>query len=719
MARKVAIATALVAGLLIALLAVATVTAVQPPPGELPPGDGGVRKAQILDRAGQPLTVTYQNEWNVHERVPLYAMPEFLQRIFVLAEDRRFYEHGGVDWRARLAALGQNLRAGRAVRGASTISEQAIKLLRPRPRTLWARWLEGFEAQWLERRYSKSEILEFYLNQVPYAAQRRGVVQAARYYFDRDLSTLSRKEMAALAVLVRAPSRLDPYRAPERLERQLAAFLDRLRRDGLLDEATVAAIRAEPLQLRQPSLPVDARHAAVRLYRSLPPALAGAPRLYTTLDAGLQAKAAAILARNRAALADAGVRHAALIVIEHGSGEVRAYVSAHDGGPGSDFDAAAVPRQPGSTLKPFLYALALEQGWTAATLIDDSPLVEAVGRGLHAYRNYSRSHYGPVPLRDALGNSLNIPAVRAIQWVGAGRFLERLRALGIDSLTAHPEHYGDGLALGNGEITLWELTAAYAALARGGEYRPPRLLRDLPPAPGRQVFSPEVSSLIADILADPSARQLEFGQSGLMRFPVQTAIKTGTSSDYRDAWAVGFNHRYTVGVWMGSLDGRPMRNITGARGPVLVLRSVFAELTRDGDSAPLPRSPRLIAQAVCRDTGTVATADCPSRIEYFLPGTGPAPAPGPAVAAPPQFRLRQPSWDLQLALDPRLPADRQRFRFLLDGVGPGERVEWFVDGERVAVTDGPELLWPLTRGAHQAWARVGERETARVPFQVR
>jgi len=703
------------------LLYLATLHGLRRLPDELPPGPGSPRKAQILDRGGQPLTVTYQNEWNVHERVPLHAIPEFLQQAFVLAEDRRFYRHDGVDWRARIAAVRQNLLAGRAVRGASTISEQVVKLLHQRPRTLWSRWLEGFEARRLEQRFSKSQILEFYLNQVPFAAQRRGVVQAAHYYFDRDLATLSQKEMLALAVLIRAPTRLDPYRSPGLLERRVSAFLNELGAAGLLDAATVDAIRAQDLQLRQPRLPVDARHFVSRLYRTLPPAAAQQARLYTTLDAGLQAKAAAILAQSRQSLAAAGVRNAALIVVEHGSGDVLAYASAHDGGPGSDFDAAAVPRQPGSTLKPFVYALALEQGWTAATLIDDSPLVEAVGQGLHAYRNYSRSHYGPVRLRDALGNSLNIPAVRAVQYVGPGRFLERLRALGITSLTQHPDHYGDGLALGNGEITLWELAGAYAALARGGEYRPLRLLRDAPRERGHTVFSPEVSTLIGDILADPGARQLEFGQAGLMRFPVQTAIKTGTSSDYRDAWAVGFNHRYTVAAWMGSLDGRPMNNITGARGPVLVLRSVFAELTRNGDTAPLPLSPRLIAHSVCRDSGTAADGDCASRIEYFLPGTAPAPAlaAAPAAAPSPGLRLRQPSWDLQLAMDPRIPDAQERFRFLLDGAAPGEPVEWFVDGERIAVTTRPELLWPLARGAHQAWARVGDKETSRVPFRVK
>jgi penicillin-binding protein 1C len=398
-------------------------------------------------------------------------------------------------------------------------------------------------------------------------------------------------------------------------------------------------------------------------------------------------------------------------VVDHRTHEVLAWVS---GGRASQtdgsswIDAITTPRQPGSTLKPFLYALALEKGWTAATRVDDTPLDEAVGLGLHTYHNYSRTHYGPVLVRDALGNSLNIPAVRTIQFVGVEPFLECLRAVGISSLNQHPSYYGHGLALGNGEITLLELVRAYAVLAQGGVYHPFRFVMDLDfrGEPPSMVFSPETSSIIASILSDPDARTLEFGQGGLLRFPIQTAIKTGTSSDYRDAWTVGFDDRYVVGVWMGNLAGSPMDGITGSIGPALVLRSVFAELNRNRDTRPLYLSPWLVQVEICRDTGRPFDGDCPSRSEWFAPGTEPHPSDRVVVERQP-CRLVRPTEGLQLAMDPRIPDNREAFSFSVSEYPELRKVEWVVDGRLAEVTQGGdhESLWPLEKGVHVAQAR--------------
>ncbi|ETW95517.1 MAG: hypothetical protein ETSY1_30310 [Candidatus Entotheonella factor] len=524
------------------------------------------RKPQVLDRHGTPLSITFQNTWNLHHIVPLHDIPTLLQHAFLLAEDQRFYQHGGVDWRARAHALWQNLRALRIVRGASTISEQVVRMLHPRPRTLWARWLETFEAAQLERRFHKTDILAFYLNQVPYARQRRGVVQAARIYFDRDLETLSPKEMLALAVLVRAPSRLDLTRHPQSIEPAIQRLGNRLRNASLLTASEYRRLLNEPFQLQSPTLPVQASHFVRHITASRPTHLT--PRIvHTTLDAALQARAQALLDRRLKDLEAQHVTHAALLIVDHQRNDILAWVNTG----GSAIDAVITPRQPGSTLKPFLYALAVQKGWTAATLIDDAPLAQAVGVGLHHYHNYSRTHYGPLRLREALGNSLNIPAIRTIAFVGVQPFLTHLYQLGFQSLTQHPNHYGDGLALGNGEVTLYELVQAYATLARHGVFRPFRttFTPGIQATSERRIYNLEVSTLIAHILSDSQARQREFGRGTLLHFPVQTAVKTGTSTDYRDAWAIGFSHRHTVGVWMGNLTQRPTRGLTGSTGPAL------------------------------------------------------------------------------------------------------------------------------------------------------
>ena len=709
-----AIATGVAVAL--AVLAVATWHGLAALPRHLPPGPGDVTRPQVLASGGEALNRSYAGAWNVHDRVPLHAVPPLLRAAFIAAEDRRFFEHAGVDWPARVAAAWQNLRAGRVVRGASTISEQCVRLLVPRPRTVWSRWLEGFDAMRLERRFGKPALLSFYLDQVPYADNRRGVVQAARHYFDRDLDTLSPREMLTLAVLVRAPSRLDPWHAPDAARAAVARLRARMRRDGAYAAGDDAG---GPLALAAPALELRAPHA-------LRAAIARAPRgrgtVRTSLDAGLQRAAQALLERRLAALAPRGARHGAVLVADHRSGAIRAWVTAAAPGlPGTRIDAVTTPRQPGSTLKPFVYALALERGWTAATRIDDAPFAEGVGDGQHAYRNYSRVHHGPVSVRDALGSSLNVPAVKALARVGAAALLARLHALGFASLERDARRYGDGLALGNGEVTLLELAGGYAALASGGRYRRLRLV-DGPPTTTRTVLDGHASAIVADILADPDARALEFGTGGVLALPVETAVKTGTSSDHRDAWALGFDHAHVVGVWIGDLERRAMDRVSGASGPALVMRALFAELNRGG-GAPLPGREQLERRTVCSADGRAAHPGCAHRREeWFAPGSGPrAPPPAPAPAAE---RIRQPPPGLRLALDPRVPAADQRFRIALAPGPPPVQVRWQLDGAPAADTPTRDWLWTMTPGTHTVQATVqladGTRRTTRaVTFHVR
>ena len=701
-----------------------------PLPVCLSPVGSQVRKVQVMDRNYVPLTVTYQNRWNIHNHISLHEIPYFLQQAFVVSEDQRFYHHQGVDWLARLHAIFQNLKALDSIRGASTISEQVIRMWHPRPRTLWSRWLEGIEAGRLDKEFPKSEILEFYLNQVPYAGRRRGVVQAAREFFDRDLDTLSTKEMLALVVMVRAPTRLDVRKSPQRLLRSIDRLADRLLKYGIIDKGQYVSIRTTELESREAVLAVRAEHF-VQYVSKLPPPLDAREkgRLHTTLDAGLQQIVQNLLDNRLKDLSNRGAKNGAVLVVDHQRNEALAWVNSGaglDDVPASWIDAVITPRQPGSTLKPLLYALAFEKGWTAATLVDDSPLSESVGRGLHAYHNYSRIHYGPLRVREALGNSLNIPAVRAIQFVGVAEFLACLHELGIRSLQQHPDYYGDGLALGNGEITLLELVQAYTVLARQGTYRPLKFF--LTEAPRREeirrIFSAETASLIGNILSDPEARRLEFGDGSLLRFPVQTAVKTGTSSDYRDAWAVGFNHGFTVGVWVGNLDHEATDGVTGANGPALVLRSVLAELNRHQETRPLYLSPRLIQAEICRDSGLKADGHCNSLTEWFVPGNEPKTKTVATQDAKPVY-LRHPTQGMQLAMDPRIADDREAFVFRLANLPQSTPVDWYVDDRLVGSTTISEYLWPLQRGVHSVRARMWPansgyfKETPAVSFIVK
>lgn len=737
--------------------------AVQPFPASLARVAGEEVYADILDRHGYLLSLTRQNRLNTRP-VPLWQVPDELIRAFLLAEDKRFYEHGGVDWLARGQALWQNLKGGRILRGASTITEQCVRILHPRPRTLYSRWVETCEAYQLEKRFSKGEILEFYLNQVPFSHQCRGIQEASLFYFGRTLDTLNRQEMLTLAVMVRAPGLLQPAAAGDRenteLNKRVRQLADLLKREKWLPAEALTVL--EPLHRDQLPPPAEAAHFVQHIKNAFQTEYRTSPRLLTTLDARLQTSLNSILRESLRQLHSRQVRHGALLVLDHQTDEILVWATGQDfssSEAGSQIDTILAPRQPGSALKPFLYALALERGYTAATILADIPLAQPVGHGLHQFKNYSAQYYGPVRLRCALGNSLNIPAVRTVQALGVESFKELLLRLGIRNLGSSADYYGEGLALGNGEISLYELVRAYAVLARAGLGREPRaVLGGYGRREEKRIFSAEAASLIAHILSDPQARLLEFGESGLLNFPVQTAVKTGTSTGYRDAWAVGFNYRFTAGVWMGNLDYQPMDEISGSRGPALVLRSVFHELTRQQDTRPLFLSPVLQRRRICALSGQTAGAHCPQIIEeWFQPRDRPAAGcnwhtfengravtrlpfiyrqwlaeassrrdlfpgledqPLPPGTAPdttgrtePPARLIQPVPDLHIALDPRIPDHLERFPFIVETRSPVQRIQWFLDGQPLAVTgeDQTRYLWPPVRGSHTVSAIVALR----------
>jgi penicillin-binding protein 1C len=699
---------ALGAGVAFTSLAAATVWSVETPSLDLRGATSSSGRFAVLDKQGQPIGVSYQNRFNVADIRPLHEVPETLRRAIITAEDRRFFEHSGIDWQARLGAVWQSLRAGRAVRGASTITEQVVRIVHPRPRNLWSRWLEGFEAMLLERKSSKGEVLAFYLNQVPYASNRRGVAQAARFYFNRDMQTLTKKEMLALAVFPRAPTALDPRKRPEAIDARVKRLALAMQQRGEMTFAEIATQQSQPLAVEDASSLLNAGHFITYIRETVPYRMSEQGTLKTSLDGALQQQVQSLLDERLKALRRKNVHNGAALVIDHQSGEILAWVvagaTAKNPIPGSAIDAVRTPRQPGSSMKPFLYALALENGWSPATELDDAPMAEAIGTGLHDFKNYSHTFYGKIPLRDALGNSLNIPALETIAFVTPQKYLDKLHELGFASLSKPAAFYNDGLALGNGEVTLLEMVQGFSALANRGIYRP---LTPLAQAPfereNRRVFSGEAASLIGNILSDSFARRHEFGAGSVLNLPTQTAVKTGTSTDYRDAWVLGYNAHYTVGVWLGNLDQMPMDGVTGSTGPALVLRGIFAELEARQRPQPLWLSPRLQRKDICSKDVDVTDANCFPRTEYFMPDT---------VAAFPQqhakpavLDLVRPTEGLQLAYDPRVPKDVQAFEFVASGVSPENQISWLLNGKLLSTTSKGRLLWPIERGSYTLMAQ--------------
>lgn len=691
------------AGAACAVLAFATYVSLTPVKSSLHALRSNAQTLQITDRKGVPLTISYQNRWNVYDNLHLHEIPPLLRQAFVVSEDKRFFLHSGVDWRARGSAALQNWKSGRVLRGASTITEQVVRMVNPRPRNLWSKWLEGWEASLLERGYSKAEILEFYLNQVPYASNRRGVAQAARYYFDRDLTTLTAREMLALAVLARAPSSYDLYKDKSKIDAAIGRLAQAMFERGIFTAEETAQMAAQGFELAQPAAPVNAEHFATYVRAQ---GQGAGKAIQTTLDATLQTSVQRILDDRVRTLSPKNLHNAAALVADHTTGEILAWVvaGANDADtPGGRIDAVTVPRQPGSAQKPLLYALALDKGWTPATVIEDSPLAEAIGTGLHNFKNYSNTYYGRVTLREALANSLNIPALRTINYVGKEKYLSALHRLGFASLDRGVDIYDEGLALGNGEVTLLELVQAFSALANRGVFRPLYAVSGHTSAVANErVYSPEAASLIGNILSDPWARRLEFGGGSVLNFPVQTAAKTGTSTDYRDAWTVGYNHKYVVGIWMGNLDRAPTDGVTGATGPALAMRSIFSEMNRDVESKPLWLSPRLAQKDICVEDPRDA-ARCYMRSEFFMEGAENA----PQETAAQRFEIVKPTHGLRMAVDPRIPMDKQKLPFTMQGLRPQQTVEWTLNGKTLG-TSGEKFMWPLSRGTFRLSARVLE-----------
>ena len=536
------------------------------------PAPGSV---EFLDRSGRSLRTLLVEDRRIVRSCTLAEISPHLIAATLAAEDRRFRAHHGADWRALGRAMVDAVRRGHAGSGASTITQQLVKLADPGPRTLGRKLSEIWQALRIERSWGKDRILTEYLNRLDYGNLQTGIAAAGRFYFGKPPGDLSPAEAAFLSALPNAPTRLDPHQHLEAAQARQHWILSRMERLHRLDPAALARSLAEPLRLRprgQQFLASDFVELLLRR-RGAAPAQGGIVR--TSLDLELNQFAAATLATNLSRLADKHATHGAVVVLDNRTREVRALT-----GP-----AARMVRSPGSAMKPFTYLLALERGAHPGTVVADVPTAFATEDGLYRPNNYNHRFYGPVSMRTALGNSLNVAAIRTLELAGGPEILQRaMRQVGITTLDQPAEYYGLGLTLGNGEVRLLELANAYATLGSLGRHRAFRLfLEGRAEAPERRVFDEGAAFLIAEMLADNHARTAAFGARSWLTFDFPVACKTGTSSDYRDNWAVGYTPEFTVAVWVGNIDGSPMRGITGVTGAAPVMHEIFCELhTRFG-----------------------------------------------------------------------------------------------------------------------------------------
>jgi len=664
------------------------------------PGFDTVRAAHVpsdvvlLDRHGAPLQ-TVRIDAGVR-RGPWLTLDEIspaLREAIVLSEDRRFWAHSGVDWRA-LAAGAWATAWNSRTRGASTLTMQLAGLLdddlaRPAGgRSVGQKATQLLRARQLEAGWSKSQILEAYLNRVPLRGEAVGVAAASQLLFGKYADGLDAVESALLAAMVRGPNA-----APGTLERRACELLrqQQLDCDGL--GITLAqALARRPGPLRTAGGGALAPHFA----RQMPAPGAGPWR--STLDASVQRVALAALRRQLAELRGREVEDGAVLVLDNASGEVLAWVgSSGSASNAAEVDAVLARRQPGSTIKPFVYALALQQRLiTAASRLDDSPLQLAAGAGLYQPQNYDGGYKGAVSVRTALASSLNVPAVRVGAMLGPDAVFAKLVDAGLRPRESGGFH-GHALALGSAEVSLLDLTNAYRLFVQRGVWSPVRWHGGMPAAPTRRVFDAATAFVVADMLADPAARAPTFGLDSPLVTRGWAAVKTGTSKDMRDNWCIGSSGRYTVGVWVGNAGGAPMHGVSGVSGAAPVWREVVAFLHHGTPSRAPPPPPGLVAQ----------------RGEWFVAGTEARPGSAADAGSASPFGIQTPRDGSVVLLDPDIPMAAQRLAFV------GAPGRWSLDGQPLG--SGTVVHWLPRPGRHVLERRSADAGALvdRVAFEVR
>ncbi len=760
--RAIVILAALPAAVLVAL---ATYFAL-PLPAAFVRGDEFCTLA-VADRNGVLLREVRSSRCGVAHWVALEQMSPWLGRAAVAAEDKRFYRHPGVDVVALGRALLSNLRARRIVSGGSTITQQLVRniYLAPR-RTVPVKFAETLEALRLELHLSKDDILEAYLNRVAFGNRTYGVDAASRLYFDRRCSELSLAQSCFLVSIPRAPAHYDPYRFYKRTRRRQLRILRTLLKQGGIDELEYETAVAESIIPAEPGSRFRAPHFVDYVLAQLEHRdVRGAGQVRTTLDWPVQQECEDLLKNQLARLQRNHATNGAVLVMDRTTGDVVAMVGSRgyfdpDAG---QVNACLSLRQPGSAIKPFVYAAAFERGISPATILPDIPHFFTERGGDYTPANYDRKFHGPVSARTALGCSYNVPAVRVAEEIGPELLLATLRRVGMTSLDKDATHYGLALALGVGDVPLLQLVNAYRVLANSGEFAPARVIRsardnrgdDIPlsrEGPVR-VLSPVAVFLVTNILSDNDARAPAFGEFSCLCLGFPCAVKTGTSKDFRDNWAVGYTNDYVAGVWVGNFDGSPMHRVSGVTGAGPLLRDVMLAL-HDVEPGGFTEPEGIVRCRVCPKSGLLPGPHCPnSVVELFAGENAPhetcdvhqlvtadrvievyppaywawmeqnglelppvrsrehAARTGPAVLFPDRGDV--------FKIDPDVARESQSI--LLKAVVPAgeDEATWVMDGKELARVDRPfTLFWGLEPGRHRVRVKAGGSASEEVGFLV-
>ena len=747
--------------------------------GSLPAGllDDPAPSTMVVDRRGVALYEARAEDGTRGVALTHDTLPSNLVAATIAAEDRRFWSHPGIDPISILRALKTNLVERSIIEGGSTISQQVAKLLLnrrapDRHRGWHAKVQEAVIALRLEHRYNKRELLTMYLNMAGYGNQISGVERASRAYFGSPSALLTPAQAAFLAGLPQRPSGFNPYKSRTAALSRQQLVLRRMHSEGSITAEQFSEARAEKLSFKPSASPFVAPHFVEMVLARDRAGAARSERIETTLDAELQADVTGVIESHRNALRVHGAANVAVVVLDNRTGEWLAWEGSgnySDASNGGTINGPLVPRQPGSALKPFTYALAFENGFSPASVLADVPLSFPTAEPgiVYSPRNYDGRFRGPMLARTALAGSENVPAVALASTVGVPALLRFLGRAGLGTFDKNAAHYGLGVTLGNAEVRLDELVVAYSAFARGGEWIEPSYLAGPSERVSRRLISDRTAFWITDILSDGEAREFAFGRGGSLEFPFPVAVKTGTSQAYRDNWTIGYSRHVTVGVWVGNFDRTPLRNSSGVTGAAPIFHGVMlaAERRTAGDTSdfgsatilsPVPTSSR---QEICALSGLSANAWCPNRRHEWVPTEGSAvpcswhhdsdeglltilPAEyqnwARAGVRSPEVRgavrraevrsavpraavltIVNPADGATYSIDPTLRREFQTLslKAVTDATGP---ITWSINGRSAGSSSrGASVDWPLVPGKHRIEARDASGRTATSHIVVR
>ncbi len=686
----------------------------------------------------------------------------------IATEDRNYYEHPGVDVEGILRAVWINIRGGEVLAGGSTITQQLARNLlldddEQLERTMRRKIRESWLAWRLAQIYDKDDILTFYLNQIYYGAHAHGIEAAAQTYFGRSATELSLAQTALLVGLPQAPSYYNPLVYPDEAKARQAIVLGLMLKDGHIDQAMHDQALAEPLPYSSQPYPIEAPHFVMmvqgevdRLITADEQYLSGGLTVRTTLDLDWQQRGEEILNQQISRLQNPPnrsysheVSNGALVALHPETGDVLTLIGSpdyFDDGIQGAINMALVPRQPGSTLKPMVYAAGMDpdlaEPFTAATRFLDVETVFYTQKGEpYVPTNFSRTEHGPVLLRPALASSFNIPAVQALEMIGVDNGLSLMWEMGLRTFELEAGAYDLAFALGGGEVRLFDLTQAYATFANGGERVEPRLILEIQNFSGEMVYQAPVSEriqvlderiawLISDILSDNEARQASFGLNSVLQVGRPAAVKTGTTNDFRDNWTVGYTPDLVVGVWVGNVDASPMIDVTGISGAGPIWHQFIRSAVEEREVRPFVRPEGLIQTEVCALSGMLPSRACPfTRQEWFLAGTAP-------IWVDDIYRLVDIDTATGLLATNETPFERKKRTLVLDL--PPEAYGWaqaegitllsdlfsrqddflLANGLATAVTAEPLRLLTPANNATYRWSDTLPAEAQRLPFQA-